>query len=421
MTYHSRHMAKPGVPQPAPAADVEDLRAKLSATTTELDKLKERHEGLAKLLAAQTAAQNDRIRDLSIHLAPLGWFFTGIGVLIAAASIASFIFSQDKAANSFQEWLTKSGDAYFKAEAKSAVDKWIQNEGKDRIDELAKSAVESRTAIVDALVESAKKQTDELLERIDAETKNKTDAIIEQYRVNIANYTDDLGKVGAKPPSAEERQQVETVSKQVDTKQENARTFNDWMAKALDAYFKDDFSAAQSLFDQASRTPGATPEEVAKAQYNNGVAWRRLERNSEAVAAFEQVEIVLGSATELASQEQERLAKALVYKGISLDQLKQYEKAVAAYEQVEERFGSATELALREQVARALVYKGISLNQSKQYAKAVAAYEQVEKRFGSATKTALREQVARARANKRAALKLLGQSYGAQQPIGGGR
>ncbi len=158
----------------------------------------------------------------------------------------------------------------------------------------------------------------------------------------------------------------------------------------------------QALESQVGASEITLLTSLANALNSKGGVLRRLDRQEEAIAAYEEVVRRVGDSTDPALQEQ--VARALYSKGIALGRLERQEEAIAAYEEVIRRFGVSAESALQESVAGALYGKGGMLGRLERYAEAIAACEEVGRRFGDSTDPALQESVARALYNKGIAL-----------------
>lgn len=127
---------------------------------------------------------------------------------------------------------------------------------------------------------------------------------------------------------------------------------------------------------------------------NKGTRLAALDRNDEAMAAYNEVIRRFGEATELSLREQ--AAKALINLGNTFGILTRGNEAINSFDEVVRRFGEAPELSLRELVAKALRYKGLALGTLNRRDEAIDVYDEVVRRFAGSTELLLREQVANA-------------------------
>ena len=150
---------------------------------------------------------------------------------------------------------------------------------------------------------------------------------------------------------------------------------------------------ADTLLEKKIDDP-TLPEQISKALVNKGFTLGELNRNEDAISAYDEVVRRFGDSTETAIQE--KVAAALVNKGVTLGELNRNEDAISAYDEVVRRFGDSTETAIQELVATTLVYKGATLGELNRNEDAISAYDEVVRRFGDSTETAIQELVAKA-------------------------
>jgi tetratricopeptide (TPR) repeat protein len=140
------------------------------------------------------------------------------------------------------------------------------------------------------------------------------------------------------------------------------------------------------------------PERIAKALVNKGITLEKLNRDEDAISAYDEVVRRFDDSTETAIQEQ--VAKALVNKGITLEKLNRDEDAISAYDEVVRRFDGSTETAIQEQVAAVLFYKGIRLGELNRNKDAISTYDEIVRRFGDSNEIIMQASVAAALINK---------------------
>jgi hypothetical protein len=83
-----------------------------------------------------------------------------------------------------------------------------------------------------------------------------------------------------------------------------------------------------------------------------------------------------------------REAKALHGQGYCLMEMGRQSEAIAAYDEVVRRFGDSSEPALKERVAKALINKGYALYSGGKQAEAIAACDEVVRRLGDSSEPA---------------------------------
>lgn len=145
-------------------------------------------------------------------------------------------------------------------------------------------------------------------------------------------------------------------------------------------------------------------ETVARAMYNKGVALSQVDR-AQAIAAYDVVVARFGDAPEAALS----VALALVNMGNRLGDLDRPEEAIAAYDDVGVRLGEASEPELREWVCAALLNKAVTLGNLDRSLEAIATYDDVLARFGDQS-DGQSEEVAQALLNKGVRLGVLDRS-----------
>ncbi len=144
----------------------------------------------------------------------------------------------------------------------------------------------------------------------------------------------------------------------------------DYVLRGNSYYDAEQYDDALAAYDHALLV---SPDD-AVIIFNRGVALGSLGRNTEAVAAYDDVVERFENVSEFALRAQ--VAKALVNKGAALAALERRKDAIAVYDEVVQRLGEVSEPALREQAAMALFNKGVSLRALERDEEALAAYDQ---------------------------------------------
>lgn len=118
---------------------------------------------------------------------------------------------------------------------------------------------------------------------------------------------------------------------------------------------------------------------AARALYDEGRRFGKMNRDAEAVASYEQALVQLRG---VSRDDASAIAiRALVNKGWRLTRMKRWDEALAAYDEVEARFTEAADPLLQVEVARALLNKGKTLERSGRREESLAVYEEVARRF----------------------------------------
>lgn len=167
---------------------------------------------------------------------------------------------------------------------------------------------------------------------------------------------------------------------------------------------------AISAYDEVVRVFGDSSETVikelvAKALNNKGVLLGVLNRDEDAISVYDKVVMQFGDSNEIAIKEM--VAIALNNKGIIHGVLNSNEDAISVYKEVIRRFGDSNETALKIQVAKALVEYGFRLGVINRIEDAISAFDEIIRRFGDSNETAIKESVVKGLYNKGVMLGIL--------------
>ncbi|MDD5300363.1 MAG: hypothetical protein PHD65_07700 [Gallionella sp.] len=341
----------------------ESLQKDIQAQTVRIEMQDKRIEQQNKLLDSFSA----RISDLSIVLTVFGLMAGLLGYFTVASRAQK--------------------------EARIAAEEWIKKEGQKAIDTKLKELDSHIAAQINAAT-TKRQEFDGSIDRLKIEAAAQ---IAEQQNqiVTPQKIIDDSVQIQISSTNDDPISQLVEALKH---KPEAEYGFDDWNARAHDAYKKGNLALAAEHWLQAARGGKANGAMLAQSLFNAGVVLSQLNRKIEAIVMFDEVESRYGSAPEVELRIQ--VAQALVNKGVTLGQLKREVEAIAVYDEVESRYGSAPEAKFRELVAKALLNKGVTLGQLKREVEAIAVCDEVESRYGSAPEVELRIQVAQALVNK---------------------
>jgi len=344
----------------------QDVAVIKETTTLHLEAQKESLQKDLQSLQSKIEQQDKRIADINASTDRLSIVLTGfatlITVLFAGAGVAA--------------WYSAG------AKAREAVEEWIEKRKAELIQD-----VKTAIGTVQADATKARQEIQAHSDAVAAEAKS----VNKQLQANLASATPPM----VTPAQIEALDQQEKRLKQ---KPESEYTFNDWESRAFTAYASKQFDLAANYFLQASQAADATQVQIAHSLFARGVMLGEMNRNEEALVAYEQAIDRYGQIT--GSAFHDRLAMAMVNKGVTLGQLNRWNEAIVTYEHVITRFREANEPALQYQVAMAMFNKGVAHGRLGRSVEAIATYEQFINRYGDAAEPALQAQVARAMVNK---------------------
>jgi tetratricopeptide (TPR) repeat protein len=308
-------------------AQKESLNKDIQAQAVHIEAQDKRFEQQDKLLDSFST----RISDLSFTLIVAGFILTLVGLV---ASLAGYFTVSRRA----------------KDEASLAVKKWLDEEGP--------KAIKIKITDMDSYIA-------EQIDKIAAK-REEFDREIEKLRVAAAAPLAELQKkITAHNDLVQEQtlpSNSDVINQLVDAlkhKPEATYGFEDWNARAHDAYTKGNFALAAEYWLQAARGGKGSGVQVAQSLYNAGIALGQLKRTDEAIAVFDEVVSRYGSAPEATLRL--LVANALLNKSMTLGLLKKLEETILVCDEVVSRYGSAPEGGLRELVADAFNVKGFAL------------------------------------------------------------
>lgn len=341
----------------------ESLQKDLQAQQVRFDMQDKRFEQQDKLLDSFSS----RISDLSM-------FLTFFGL---AAGLLGYFTVSSRAKN----------------EARAAAAEWMEREGQ--------KAIDAKLRELDSHIANEKEAATKKLSKLYgdaaadiAERQKQMSAIQKSIDFSIQEQT-----------SLTDSDPISQLVEALKHKPEAEYGFDDWNARAHDAYAKGNFALGAEYWLQAARGGKGNGTQVAQSLFNAAFSLFKVNRNKEAIDVYDEVVSRYGNAPELALREQ--VSKALTNKGLALNQLKSHEEAIAVFDEAISRYGDAPEVSLREQVANALLYKCVALGQSGREEEAIRVSDEIVSGYGGAPETVFRDRVARALSVKNLALNRL--------------
>lgn len=337
----------------------ESMQKDIQAQTTRIEAQDKRLDQQNKLLDSFSA----RIGDISI-------FLTGFGLL---AGLVGYFTVRSRA----------------QKEARIAAEEWMEKEGQKAID----AKLEGLDSHIATQKDAATAKIEAFGGDIEKLQANAVAQIAEQQKQmsTLQKPMDGSVQTQLSPTNGDPISQLVEALKH---KPEAEYGFDDWNARAHDAYKRGNIALAAEYWLQAARGGKANGAMLAQSLSNAGIALGQLNREEESIAVYDEVVSRYGGAPEATLRRQ--VAAVLINKGVSLKQLNRDEEAIAVCEEVVSRYDSAPEAVLRELVAQALVNKGGFLGRLNRYDEAIAVSDEVESRYGSTPEAALRELVAQA-------------------------
>jgi tetratricopeptide (TPR) repeat protein len=154
---------------------------------------------------------------------------------------------------------------------------------------------------------------------------------------------------------------------------------------------------------------------VAEALFSKGFALETLERPSDAIDAYNEFwEFYIDPARQSRHIRQllarSRTNQGMAYQNSDQRNETQYDKALTCFRDVVAKFGNETNEMFYEPVAKSLVHMGMVLRHQGHLKKAIQAYDKVLDRFRGMPSPALQDPLVKALANKGMALEDLGQT-----------
>ena len=259
-------------PSPAPETVISGPResAEPDLTRRDLEHLNEVTRLRIKVLEIQIESIGDRLSDaIKILIA----FIVFIG---AAAGITGYFSAR--------------------REARSTVEKWINDEGGKVLDRLTEEAEKE----IEEIIVQSKREIGNLVKQA-TQQKERLDHILE--RANLQIEEPDEQEI---TPS--EKAEVDLAAREAELKTKEETTYRDWEVRGLSAYFAGKYEDAVLAFHHASQASDVTPEKKAKALFNKGMALSEAGKLDEAIAAYDEVARRFGDADETALLEQVAMA-----------------------------------------------------------------------------------------------------------------
>ena len=320
----------------------ESLQKDMQVQAARIDAQDKRVERQDKLLDSFSA----RISDMSFSLTVAGIILTLVGIV---AGLLGYFTVSSRAKN----------------EAREVAEEWVLQEGQ--------KAIDAKFGDLDSHIAAQKMKFEKLYADAAAplaERQQQLNAIQKSLDGPIHEQTSPI--------------QSDSISLLVEAlkhKPEAEYGFDDWNARAHDAYTKANLALAAEFWLQAARGGKGNGAQVAQALYNAGVALSQSNRITEAIEVYAEVVSRYGSAPEVALREQ--VARALVNKSRELAKLSRSDEAMSNYNDVVSRFGSAPESVLRRQALLALIGKANLLGSQKKHSEAIAVCDEVLTRYGN--------------------------------------
>jgi tetratricopeptide (TPR) repeat protein len=334
--------------------------------------------------------QNNRIGDIGSNVAWFGIIAGTFGTLITLLLALGALVGYKTAKKDAQE--TAEGAA--KETATTAAKEWFEVNHTKLISQM--EGLESRIAQANQTIDGHTKEVAQKSSESQAQMKELKEALEEKAQIQMQVIQNQISQDRTTGQSEDQfpkdNSAIEQKSDQLKQKPESDYKFTDWNTRAFAAYSEGKLENTIFYWDKAISSPDIQPQAHAQTLFNKGVALGQLNRSEEAIAAYNALITLFGTAEELTLREQ--VAKAMNNKGVTLGKLNCREEAIATYNALITQFEAATELALREAVAKAMVNKGVTLGQLNRREEANAVYDALITQFESATELALRERVA---------------------------
>ena len=278
-------------------------------------------------------------------------------------------------------------------EARSAAAEWMEKEGQ--------KAIDSKIKELDSHISTQKEVTKAKLDNLYIHAAE----LITERQQEISSSQNPIDSVVQEQISQTNNDAISQLVEALKHKPEADYSFDDWNARAHNAYSKENPALAAEYWLQAARGGKGSGEQTAQSLFNAGVALGQLKRYDEAIAMYDEVVTRYGNAPE--PMLRQIVSLALFNKGFVLGLENHNEKAIAIYDEVVTRYGNEPEIALREQVVKSLLNKGFALSLLNRNEDAITTYNGIVMRYGEAPEPVVRELVAKSLLNKGNALNVL--------------
>ncbi|WP_141753376.1 hypothetical protein [Duganella sp. HH101] len=349
------------------------------ATKDELAQSQERVQKLENELAVQrhilqlsTEANDKRLADFGALATMQGSQTTWVGNIVAGTGVLITVI------------IALAGlGVYFSVVgvAKKQVREWFsdkEEELQQTIDNLKQEVADARSGIA------------QHVDQVAVDAKAAQEKIVAAERLM---QSENSGAIPAKSEDSTSRQIVSQASADLTSKPESTFSAADYYIRGADLYADGKFESALDAFDGALRNAStSTPEELAQYLLSKAITLGNLNRHTQEIAVYEEMEQRFNANTETAVREQ--VARALFNKGFRLNQQGMREEASAAYQQVDNQFGQAPEPGLRLIAAKALANHAYVLHKLSQSARGLARCDEIERRYAADINHDLRAVVA---------------------------
>ncbi|WP_189353748.1 tetratricopeptide repeat protein, partial [Vogesella fluminis] len=192
------------------------------------------------------------------------------------------------------------------------------------------------------------------------------------------------GQFGSFPPMVRLHKILHTLS----------YSYDDWNARAFDAYHAKQYEDAALYWKHASSIPNAGAVNSAQALFNRTLTLHQLKRHAEACTTYQQ--LIDTYASNNTPVIRELVAESMLNMGALLGEMQKQDEAIATFEKLIATYSSDNTPAIREQVAKAMRNMGVAFGKMQKPTEAISTYQQLIDTYSSDTTPAIREQVAKA-------------------------
>jgi tetratricopeptide (TPR) repeat protein len=313
---------------------------------------------LKEVTSSRLDAQDQRIGDLN------GWTEQQANHMAAISNVTAWVatlITLIAVAAGFIIYFSMKGRA--SAEAREAAQHWFlenTNALHQQIDAL-KTEAETLRSQVETLrqrIDNAHGEIDRMTTEVDDHAKESRAAIDQAAQQILAVSSKHQDSRTVDPLAVETVRQANLT---LETKPVNTFNADDHMVRGLSEYTSGRFDSALSSFDKAlelARTEVPSPLRYAKLLLARGAALLELQRNVDALEAFDEIDRRYGTDAHPALRAQ--CAKAFFNKGIMFARLGRSQEEIAMYDMIDQRYGTDALSDLREIVARALNSRGFA-------------------------------------------------------------
>ena len=312
-----------------------------------------------KILDRQDKRIDDIASNNSTSISTFGILLTCFGVLLTVLLVIFSLFG----------WVSVKNRA--REEAQKEVQEWLETKG-----------LNAKVAAFEKNMQEQHETVSLLTKRVAELAKDAEDGIHKKYQDATTKMQEEINRLSelsanesilseltakAKPEEVTQVQVESADNKTLNKMDEAARNkpevdydFDDWNARAFNAWGNNELENAAFFWRKAAHFTGATNLQSVNSLFNSGVSLARLKRAREAISVFDEMVSIYGQETEVGVRE--KIALALLNKAeLTFKELKDISGALNECDKVVSCYGNDTEEKIRILIGHACNIKGFIL------------------------------------------------------------